>query len=149
MRSVKKIVCMLAIAGMLCLVTPGIITRACSTDVSQVLGYMNQFRAEKGLGPLTFNDSLTQAAHIRAKELKTRFSHTRPDGSAWYTAGANLCGENLARAENEEQSRSLNVAYAWYISPGHSDNLLSGYYTQVGISYYEEAGYTYIACEFR
>ncbi len=149
MRGMKKIICMLAVACMLCVSVPGINVRATSTDVAQVLNYMNQFRAQKGLSPYTFSDSLSQAAAVRAKELKSNFSHTRPDGSAWYTAGSNLCGENLARAENEEQSRSLNVAYAWYISPGHSENLLSGYFTQVGISYYEEGGYTYIACEFR
>ena len=124
-------------------------TNACYTDPEKVLEYMNMIRAEFDLPALTMDDTLKTAASVRAVELSQSFSHTRPDGSAWYAVADGLRGENLARAINDEQSKSLNIAYAWYLSPGHCSNLLKGTYTQVGISYYEKDGITYIACEFK
>ena len=149
MNGMKKMAVFFTAVCLFYLSFSGIEVRAASTDAGQVLCYINQFRAEKGLMPLTMDESLRQAAMVRAAECKSKFSHTRPDGSPWYTAGSNIIGENLAMAENEEQSRSLNVAYAWYISPGHSENILSSRFSQMGLAFYEENGITYIACEFR
>lgn len=115
---------------------------------AQLIEYINSYRSINGLSPLVSNSSLTSAAYIRAQELSLSFSHTRPDGSQWYTAGDKLYAENLARAWNEEQSKPLNVAYAWYMSPSHKAVLLHKSLTNIGVSYYEKDGITYIVAEF-
>ena len=142
----KKLL-VIILLSLLCLC--GTKAKACYTDSGKVLEYMNLIRAEFGLPSLTMDDTLKEAASVRAVELSESFSHTRPDGSAWHTAGTGLAGENLARALNNEQSKSLNIAYAWYLSETHCANLLNFRYTKVGISYYENNGITYIACEFQ
>ena len=144
----KRLLVVVALAFVISVSICGTKAKACYTDSGKVLEYMTLIRAEFGLPSLAMDDTLKEAASVRAVELSECFSHTRPDGSAWHTAGAGLAGENLARAINDEQSKSLNIAYAWYLSPGHSANLLCSRYTKAGISYYEKDGITYIACEF-
>ncbi|WP_051656695.1 CAP domain-containing protein [Butyrivibrio sp. AE3004] len=129
-------------------ISKGITVRAQTVNTGEVVAYMNALRGELGLPAFTVNDSLNQSAAIRAGELKTKFAHTRPDGSAWYTVGSGINGENLARADKEEEKGTLNILAAWYLSPSHRANLLSGS-TQIGIACYEdENGIAYIACEF-
>lgn len=147
MKGMKRLL-VVALVAFVLFSSSGAKAKACYTDSGKVLEYMNMIRAEFDLPALTMDDTLKTAASVRAVELSQSFSHTRPDGSAWHTAGTGLAGENLARAINDEQSKSLNIAYAWYLSPGHSANLLCSRYTKAGISYYEKDGITYIACEF-
>ena len=129
-------------------VTKGITAQAKTVNTGEVVAYMNELRAELGLPAFTVSDSLNASAAIRASELPIRFDHTRPDGSAWYTAGPGIYGENLARADNDEKKGTLNIITAWYRSAGHRANLLSKS-TQIGIACYEdENGVAYLACEF-
>ncbi len=129
-------------------VSGGITARAKTVNTGEVVVYMNALRGELGLPAFAVSDSLNQSAAIRASELPARFDHTRPDGSAWYTVGSGIYGENLARADNDEKKGTLNIMAAWYRSPSHRANLLSKS-TQIGIACYEDAnGVAYIACEF-
>ena len=129
-------------------ITTSITVQAKTVNTTEVVSYMNELRKELGLPAFTVSDSLNQSAAIRAKELKTKFAHTRPDGTAWYTVGGGVNGENLARADRDGEKEAINIIAAWYLSPGHKANLLSGS-TQIGISSYEdENGIAYIACEF-
>ncbi|WP_408071581.1 CAP domain-containing protein [Butyrivibrio sp. JL13D10] len=135
------IICMLMIIG-------GMTARAKTVNTSEVVSYMNELRKEMGLPAFTVSESLNQSAAVRAKELKVKFAHTRPDGTAWYTVGQGVNGENLARADKESEKESLNIIAAWFLSPSHKANLLSSS-TQIGIASFEdENGYAYIACEF-
>lgn len=113
----------------------------------QVLALINEQRASAGLAPLVMNASAQQAAGIRASELVSTFSHTRPDGSSCYTIldqagiGYGVAGENIAAGQNSASS----VMNSWMNSVGHRDNILNAGYSQVGIAcYYDPSSpYTY------
>ena len=107
---------------------------------------VNEERAEQGLTSLTWSDALTQAAAVRAQECETSFSHTRPDGTDWWTVNSDLMyGENLAYNYNS----AAEVVEAWMNSEGHRANILKSSYTTIGIACYQTAaGKWYWAQEF-
>lgn len=101
---------------------------------------LNARRAENGLQPLTRSKELSRAAKIRAKEIATNFSHTRPDGSLCFTVSSDALGENIAK----DYSSPEDVMAAWMASEGHKDNILTSYYHTVGTGcYYDSATGTY------
>lgn len=107
---------------------------------------VNKERVAAGLPALSWSQGLTEAASVRAGELQTKFSHTRPDGSAWYTVNEALVyGENLAKGYNG----SASVVDAWMKSPTHKANILSSQFTTIGISLVQGTdGVWYWAQEF-
>ena len=112
---------------------------------NEVLTLVNQEREANGVAPLSWSNSLAKDADIRATELVVSFSHTRPDGSEWWTAGDQLqMAENLAFGQ---QSASEVVA-DWMGSTGHRTNILKESYTSIGISCYYCDGVYYWAQEF-
>ena len=116
-----------------------------SDMAKEVLTLVNQKRQENGLAPLSWNKTLAKAADIRATEIVVSFSHTRPDGSEWWSAGAQTqMGENLAFG----QTSATEVVEAWMKSSTHRDNILSGSYSVIGISCYYCNGSYYWAQEF-
>ena len=122
--------------------------RAAGAD--DVLAYMNVARAEAGLPAYIVDETLQEAATTRAAECASRFSHTRPNGKAWYTVSSAAKGENLTHARNEEQSNPENVVLAWLLSPKHQANVMRKSFSSVGIAYYDNGnGDIYIACEFK
>ena len=56
---------------------------------------VNEERTAAGLNALTMDDSLSAAACVRAREIVTSFSHTRPDGSSFSTVASGAYGENI------------------------------------------------------
>lgn len=116
-----------------------------SDMAKEVLTLVNQKRQENGLAPLSWNKTLAKAADIRATEIVVSFSHTRPDGSEWWSAGAQTqMGENLAFG----QTSATEVVEAWMKSSTHRDNILSGSYSVIGVSCYYCNGSYYWAQEF-
>ncbi len=107
---------------------------------------VNKERVAAGLPELSWSQGLKEAASVRAGELQTKFSHTRPDGSAWYTVNEALVyGENLAKGYNG----SASVVDAWMKSPTHKANILSSQFTTIGISLVQGTdGVWYWAQEF-
>ena len=96
-----------------------------------VFNLMNQQRAAQGLATLAWSDALTNAAQVRASEITTTFSHTRPNGSAFWTVDSNcMYGENLAKLYQSADS----VYTAWMNSPTHAANIMDGGYKTVGIA---------------
>ncbi len=116
-----------------------------SSYATQVLKLVNAERAKAGLSALTTNTTLTSAANVRAKETKTLFSHTRPDGSSCFTAltqaGVNYktAGENIAYG----QKTPAEVVKAWMESPGHRANIMNANFHKVGIGVYQTGGVIY------
>ncbi len=136
-------------AVLVCMIVFGnaeIQTKAC--DVETLINYINAVRSESGVNTLTVDESLTEAAAVRARECAVVYSHVRPNGTEWYTVNNTSFGENLAKASNEEQAGNLNVAAGWYLNSSHRQNLLEKRFTKVGVAVYEIYGITYIACEF-
>ena len=107
----------------------------------ELFNLVNNTRAEHGLSPLSWNSSLAADAAVRAQEIVVSFSHTRPDGSEWWTVDPDrMYGENLASG----QSTAQEVFNSWMASPGHRANIL-GDYTTCGFALYYggDAGSTY------
>ena len=68
----------------------------------QVFQLVNQRRKENGLAELTYRNDIQDAANIRANEIISTFSHTRPDGSSCFTAvnvNYYAIGENIASGQ--------------------------------------------------
>ena len=112
-----------------------------------VLSLVNEERAAEGLSALTLSSGATSAAKVRAKELATLFSHTRPDGSTCFTAlddagvSYSYAGENIASG----YSSASSVMNGWMNSSGHKANILSENYTQIGIAcYYDGSTYYWV-----
>jgi len=110
-----------------------------------ILDKVNAQRSAAGLPALTWNDTLASSAKIRSTEIVVKWSHTRPDGSPWYTAGSQMeMGENLAYGQSSVQQ----VMDEWMASPGHAENILRGSFTQMGVACYNVNGTYYWAQHF-
>lgn len=115
------------------------------TMATSALNQVNAARKSAGLAELKWSNSLEMAAMIRATEIKQSFSHTRPNGTAWYTVNQNDCyGENLARGFNTAE----DTVTGWKNSPTHNANLMDPGFKTCAIAIYEENGSYYWAQEF-
>lgn len=102
--------------------------------IREVFRLTNQERINAGLPALTYNSVLEKGAMIRAEEIIKSFSHTRPDGSKFYTVfegtyDYRMIGENLAAGFTSASS----VVSGWMSSEGHRANILKEGYTEIGI----------------
>ena len=82
------------------------------------------------------------SADIRAKELVTLFSHTRPDGSSYHTlmpSGLMTWGENVAMGQRSPES----VMDSWMNSQGHRENILSDDFSLIGVGCYSDGSTLY------
>lgn len=112
----------------------------------EILNLVNQNRANAGLNALTWDTDLELAAAVRAAESSSRFAHTRPDGSQWYTVNPRIMhGENLAYGFKTAAS----AVNAWMNSPSHRQNILYPDFTRCSVAIYKTGGTYYIAQEFR
>jgi uncharacterized protein YkwD len=120
-------------------------TNANSSLASQVLVLVNKERAKAGLKALTTTTSLANAGNVRAKEIVSNFSHTRPNGSSPFTVfneynvSYNTAGENIAYGQKTAEA----VMNAWMNSPGHRANIMNGKFGKVGIGVYVKNGTIY------
>lgn len=105
----------------------------------QVVEQVNRQRAQYGLSALRVDETLEEAAQIRALEITQKFSHTRPDGSQWATVTSGAYGENIARG----QKSADKVMAAWLTSAGHRANILKSSYGSIGVCAYVHNGVTY------
>lgn len=114
--------------------------------VDQAIALVNQERTDAGLSELTVNKGLEQCAEVRAVECATSYSHTRPDGSDWWTVNSDLMyGENLA----SNYTTASSVVNAWMASPAHKANIMNSGYETIGLATYTtDSGDIYWAEEF-
>lgn len=95
------------------------------------------------LGKLTLDEELCKAAQIRANEIITSFSHTRPDGRdcgtvlgdlsiTWTARGENIAAGNQTGKDTFLQWKEDNYKYA---GQGHRRNMLNSNFTKIGIAY--------------
>lgn len=115
-----------------------------STEAA-VITKVNEIRVANGLNALRYDAELEADSSVRANEITTKFSHTRPDGSDWYTVDEDLMyGENLAEGYNSADA----VVNAWMASPEHKANILKSDFTSIAVSSTTKNGKTYWAQEF-
>lgn len=111
------------------------------TFAEQVVELVNQERTKAGLSAVTLDQNIASAALVRAKEIETSFSHTRPNESKFSTAlteqGVTFkgAGENIAWGQKSPEA----VIQAWMNSEGHRANILNKNFTKIGVGYYQNA----------
>ena len=111
----------------------------------QVAAIVNRERAANGLSALKFSDELSNAALVRAQEIQTNFSHTRPDGTSCFTAMTErgityrYAGENIAYGQRTPDE----VMTAWMNSSGHRANILNKNVEYIGIGVAKRRGVYY------
>ncbi len=111
------------------------------TFEEQVVALVNAERAKEGLSPLTMDSKLQSAARVRAKEIQTSFSHTRPDGTSFATVlkendiAYRNAGENIAWGQQTPEE----VVIAWMNSAGHRANIMSTNFSKIGVGCLQNA----------
>lgn len=116
----------------------------------EIVKLINAERARIGLNELKVSPKVMQAAHIRADECTTLFSHTRPNGKSFNTVfkdvGLASGGrENIAEGFTSAQ----RVVSAWIASPGHYDALTDSDCNYIGIGIVKDAsGHYYYSTLF-
>lgn len=101
----------------------------------EVLRLTNIERVNVGLRPLRYNTSLEEGARIRSQEIIEYFSHTRPDGSRFFTVfGPDFrfrnVGENLASGFRTP----AQVVTAWMNSTSHRANILNPNFEELAVA---------------
>ncbi|HIW82530.1 MAG TPA: transporter [Candidatus Acetatifactor stercoripullorum] len=113
----------------------------------QVIRLVNEERAKEGLSPLVMALDVQAAAQVRAEEIVTSFSHTRPNGSSFSTAlkeqnvSYRGAGENIAWGQRSPEE----VVNAWMNSAGHRANILNERFTTIGVGHYQKGSTHYWA----
>lgn len=117
---------------------PDVLGFATDIFVNDLLDYTNGERDKAGLSPLTYNETLSQAAKKKADDMFTKdyWAHFGPNGEKpWdfitdsgyeYT----IAGENLAK----NFSDSKQVVDAWMASTSHKENILKAGYRDIGFA---------------
>lgn len=111
----------------------------------EILRLVNVERTSRGIKPLKFGYFYYEAAKVRAKEIDTLFSHTRPDGSGCFTAIEDLgvsiddryAGENCARYFNDAET----VVKRFMNSKGHRENIIYADFDYLAVAVYESKEY--------
>ena len=117
----------------------------------KVIALVNSYRSQHGLSSVSYDATLAKAANVRAKELVSSFSHTRPNGTRCFTAfdeaGVSYrgAGENIAMGQSSAEA----VMSDWMKSEGHRENILNANFTKIAVGVYEGSdGRLYWAQEF-
>ena len=111
----------------------------------QVAILVNKERVSYGLSPVKVSPLLSEAANIRAGELKKNFSHTRPDGTSCFTAISereiqySSVAENIAYGQKNPES----VMDSWMHSDGHRANILNEKMEYIGVGVFYQDGVYY------
>ncbi|MBU0707076.1 CAP domain-containing protein [Patescibacteria group bacterium] len=104
----------------------------------QIIQLTNEERQKNGLGTLSQNNALSQAASNKAQDMLANgyFDHTGPDGTRpwdWISATGYAylyAGENLAK----DFTSASSTVTALMNSPSHRKNILNGNYTNIGVA---------------
>jgi len=95
----------------------------------ELIRLVNIERERAGLHPYVMNQELMRFSQVRARELATQYSHTRPDGS--------LAGFEIIAQGQLNPERAVN---AWLGSAGHRAAILDPELTLVGAGVYISQG---------
>ena len=112
---------------------------------NEMLKYVNEYRAEKGVAPLTIDRNLSIAATVRTIEMaySGKFSHERPNMSgndSCFTVLSELginrstLGENISGGN----ATAKDTAVQWRNSSGHYANMIDSKFKKIGIGIFKE-----------
>lgn len=120
-----------------------------SAEEQKMVDLVNAERRKAGVPELKVSPKLCEAARIRAKEVITQPTHTRPNGASCETVFNDVdleikdladtlllsCGENLT--VRSKGSFSANDGFNNFLSSiGHKKHMLASQYEYIGISQY-------------
>jgi hypothetical protein len=113
-----------------------VLGRVSNISASELLAETNTARKEASLPDLTFNEKLSEAAFLKAKDMLANnyWAHTSPSGTTpwkWLAdVGYNydVAGENLAK----NYPTATATVDAWMVSETHRANILNSKYQDVG-----------------
>jgi hypothetical protein len=105
-------------------------------SIGNLLSATNQARLSNGVGSLSNNAKLNNAAQAKANDMATRnyWSHNTPEGNPPWVFITNAgysysrAGENLAYGF----ATSADTVDGWMNSPAHRENVLNAGYSEVG-----------------
>lgn len=113
---------------------------------SELIRLINAEREQHGRRALALEDTMRWAARIRAAEVLDNLSHTRPDGTSYYTAfdevgfpyAGKWHGENVSYMEFSGMAYDTASAARYMFdelrsSPGHYTNMLNENFAQIGV----------------
>ncbi|MGI6720704.1 MAG: CAP domain-containing protein [Anaerovoracaceae bacterium] len=116
--------------------------------INSVFELVNKERQKAELQPLLYLEELGIPAGVRAKEIATAFSHTRPDKRSWTTVYGQFgldytrAGENLAYGFRTAEK----LVSAWMRSESHRKNILNPDFEYIAMGYYKNrAGKAHIS----
>ena len=103
----------------------------------------NVERERRGLPPLRIDQTLTDAARVRARDMATNgyFSHTSPYGEAafsllsWIGYRYALAGENIARNNYPDTQSPAQAMTGFISSPEHYAAMVNPKFDSVGVGY--------------
>ncbi|MDR1395739.1 MAG: CAP domain-containing protein [Deltaproteobacteria bacterium] len=101
----------------------------------EVLDRVNQFRLEQGSPPVEWSPGAARAAAVRAAEIQSDYSHTRPGGRDLLA----LLKENQIRtlyyAENiaKGEKDAAEVMDDWINSPAHRKSMVNPDFNRLGV----------------
>ncbi|MDR2465301.1 MAG: CAP domain-containing protein [Streptococcaceae bacterium] len=100
-----------------------------SAVAKEALRLINNERNKIGRSTLKINSTLYKGANLRADEIISKFSHSRPNGNKFFTATTDkqikgdrqYIGENLAKMPLKQKAKqqASEVFKAWKNSPAH------------------------------
>lgn len=136
----KRYMLTLMIAALFCFA----LCSAAAADIdrsfeTEHLREINARRAAAGLAPVFLSETLSQAARIRAKEIMTDLSHTRPNGTSCFSVLQEVSSYMFASyAENIAggPETALSAVTSFMNSERHKTNILSPNLSRVGLATY-------------
>ncbi|MBQ8781386.1 MAG: CAP domain-containing protein [Oscillospiraceae bacterium] len=113
--------------------------------IEEVVSLVNDERSSDGKSALKSDSELNKLAAVRAEEVASSFSHTRPDGRSCFSIFDDYGVRYMAVGENIAMSKidAETVMNMWMDSPGHRGNILSGSYSKIGVGVYISGKYAY------
>lgn len=111
----------------------------------QILSLTNNYRAENGLSPLSWDDNLAAVAQMHCDDMQARgyFDHNTPEGKTPFERMTDYgivylsAGENLAVGYPTPES----VMEGWINSESHRQNILNPTFKYMGVGFNKEGRY--------
>lgn len=127
-------------------------TTPAATWELEVLRLTNIERQKAGLSFLKYNTSFDAGAKQRSIEIITHFSHTRPDGSRFFTVfGPDFTYRNVGENLGSGYRTPEQVVNAWMNSTSHRANILNEKFEElsVAITKGEDGKYRWVQIFYR
>ena len=131
-------------------IASSVFAHVCSPEEEsrRTLEEINEERTAAGICPICGEEHMGCCSCARANEVCTHFSHTRPDGSPFYTVDPeNVYGEILA-AGSPTSDDSEEIVDDWMNSEVHRNEILNPNYTRAGSTVVDKNGKRYWVVEF-